>query len=399
MEFCDAETDASQEECGSPSLLGSYADTFCVEDEIRRLVYGDKGQSCTKPTEEDCVASKDSMKLDDNKLKTAKDMRVAPTSTVNGDNLMDKSQTPQDGEENQSSIKGQKSDHVTQSGGLVNRKNAKDKSTQGMRIAPAFTIGGEVDLVDESQTVQSIMDEAIRRKSSVKRKKRRKKAVSLKSSVDPKNVRDESKGKKCKDKHDVDMCIEPTPTVGKTGQCRIKKTSAATVKRSKNITIGSDGSITTAALCELIQGKLGEGKVNSENLRKYFVANELQCIATFSRGSPVPKTWSKDKLIDCIMHLYKYGGSRLHLALLTGTNITKRTTEDIMLKSKLTRDTAWIMSKSGLNQPTSAAGPLEVDNYEEDWSDCPSPFSIELRGALLAESNLVSAKQRAYREI
>ncbi len=171
------------------------------------------------------------------------------------------------------------------------------------------------------------------------------------------------------------------------------------MKRSKNITIGSDGSITTAALCELIQGKLGEGKVNSENLRKYFVANELQCIATFSRGSPVPKTWSKDKLIDCIMHLYKYGGSRLHLALLTGTNITKRTTEDVMLKSNLTRDTAWIMSKSGLNQPTSAAGPLEVDNYEEDWSDCPSPFSIELRGALLAESNLVSAKQRAYREI
>ncbi len=174
MEFCDAETDASQEGCGSPSLLGCYADTFCVEDEIRRIVGGDKGQSCMEVTKEDCIAPKDSVKPNDEKVKTAKDMCVAPTSTLDGANLMDESQTIQGGDEGQSSIKGQKSNHVTPSGGLVDPKNAKDKQAQDTCIAPASTIR-EIGLMDESQTIQSILDEVIRRKSSTKRKKSKKK--------------------------------------------------------------------------------------------------------------------------------------------------------------------------------------------------------------------------------
>ncbi len=415
MEFCDAETDTSQEECGSPSLLGCYADTFCVEDEIRRIVYGDKRQSCMEATKECCIAPKDSVKLNDEKVKTAKGMCVAPTSTLDGANLVDESQAIQGGDEGQSSIKGQKSSHVTPSGGLVDPKNAKDKPTQDTCIAPASTIG-ETNLVDESQTIQSIMDEVIRRKSSMKRKtskkrKKKRKCVSPKSSVDLMNMKEESKEepkekkpkeKKSKEKPEVDMCIAPTSTVRKTDPCRTKNASAATVKPSRNIIIGNDGRITTAALCELIQDKLGQGKINSENLKKHFVADELHCIATFSRGFPVPKTWSKTKLIDCIMHFYSYGGSRLHLALLTGTSITGSTTGGIMLGSNLSQITACIMSKSGLQQPSSAVRPLEVDNYEEDWSDCPSPFdnsSIELRDALLAESKVSAAGQRTYTEI
>ncbi len=215
-------------------------------------------------------------------------------------------------------------------------------------------------------------------------------------------MKEEPKEKKSKEKPEEDMCIAPTSTVGKTDPCRTKNASAATVKPSRNIIIGNDGRITTAALCELIQDKLGQGEVNSENLKKHFVADELHCIATFSRGFPVPKTWSKNKLIDCIMRLYSYGGSRLHLALLTGTSITRSTTGGIMLGSNLSQDTACIMSKSGLQQPSSAVHPLEIDNYEEDWSDCPSPFdgsSIELRDALLAESKVAAARHRTYTEI
>ncbi len=105
MEFCDAETDASLEECDSPSLLCGYTDAFLVEERIRRIVEGDKGQSFMEPTKEDCIAKKGLVYPEHEKVKTAKDMCVAPISTVGEVDLMNESQTIQDGGGGQSSMK------------------------------------------------------------------------------------------------------------------------------------------------------------------------------------------------------------------------------------------------------------------------------------------------------
>ncbi len=411
MEFCDAETDASQEECGSPSLLGGYTDAFNVEDKIRRIMEGDKGQSFTKPMKEDCTALKDSVDPEHEKVKIVKDMCVAHISTANNIDLMNESQKIHDGCEGQSPMKQQKSKHVTPRD-LEDLKSTKDKSTQGAWIAPASTVG-DTDLVDESQTMQSILGGVKRRENSLKRKKSKKGGgksstnVKPKCSVDPKNPKnkkEKSKEKKPKPNPEEDMCIAPTSTVSKTDPCRTKNASATIVKPNRNITIvDEEGRVTSAGVCELFKDRLGQRARNSENLKMYFMADELHSIATFSRGVPAPKTWSKTKLVNCILHLYSYGGSRLHLALLSGTNSIDSTIGGTMLESNLSQGTACVMSESGLPKPSCAVRPSQVDNYDEGWSDCPSPFdgsTIELRDALLAELKVTAPRQQStYTEI
>ncbi len=406
----------SHEECDSLSLLGGYTDAFLVEDKIRRIVEGDTGQSVIGQTKNDCIAKNASVYPEHEKVTNAKDMCVAPHSRFMVD-------------EGQSSMKRlPKSSHVPPRD-LVDQEDEKEKRVQDTGIAPASTVG-EADLVDESQTIQSILDRVKARKSSTKQKKPRKrrkkekKHAKPKGSVDLTNMKEEPKEKpekepkkKQKEKPEEDMSIAPTSTVGKTVPRRNKNASGATVKPNKNIALtDKEGCVTSAVVCEIFENKFGERKVNSENLKKYFVADELHAIATFSRGFPVPKTWSKNKLIDCILQMYSYGGSRLHLALLSGTNFTENTTGGILSGTKFTENTTGdamlesgslkgadcFTSESGLPQPSCAVQPSQIDNnYEKGWSDCPSPFygtTVQLRDVLLAESN-VSARHRPYAEI